>query len=259
MAQSQIPTSRVNRIIKADKDIRLCSKEAVFLISKAAERMIEKTAEQAYETARLQKRNVKMVRYEHLATVAHQPAWFYLAEVIPHAVPLSTALALRRAANEGEADFLPTTIAAAASGSGSGTSATTAANSAGGPQGAEAGAAAAASASSTFTGKRILKSKHRKHAPVLGADGLATARKTRGKKIQLPKGEGGGEDDDDDEDEDEEEEEEEEEEEGPEEEEEGPEGEGAGDAEEAQDPAARGADPAPARPGEEPEPMQVDA
>lgn len=36
MAQSQIPTSRVNRIIKADKDIRLCSKEAVFLISKAA-------------------------------------------------------------------------------------------------------------------------------------------------------------------------------------------------------------------------------
>lgn len=36
MAQSQIPTSRVNRIIKADKDVRLCSKEAVFLISKAA-------------------------------------------------------------------------------------------------------------------------------------------------------------------------------------------------------------------------------
>lgn len=32
----------------------------------AQERMIEKTAEQAYETARLQKRNVKMVRYEHL-------------------------------------------------------------------------------------------------------------------------------------------------------------------------------------------------
>lgn len=32
---TQIPTARVNRIIKADKDVRLCSKEAVFLIAKA--------------------------------------------------------------------------------------------------------------------------------------------------------------------------------------------------------------------------------
>lgn len=36
MAQSAIPTARVNRIIKADKDVRLCSKEAVYLISRAA-------------------------------------------------------------------------------------------------------------------------------------------------------------------------------------------------------------------------------
>lgn len=32
---SLLPISRVHRIIKADKDIKLCSKEAIFLISKA--------------------------------------------------------------------------------------------------------------------------------------------------------------------------------------------------------------------------------
>lgn len=31
-----LPTSRVNRIIKADEDVNLCSKEAIFLIAKAA-------------------------------------------------------------------------------------------------------------------------------------------------------------------------------------------------------------------------------
>lgn len=33
--ESKIPVARVNRIVKADKEVRLCSKEAVFLISKA--------------------------------------------------------------------------------------------------------------------------------------------------------------------------------------------------------------------------------
>lgn len=35
---SLLPTSRVHKIIKADKDVRLCSKEAIFLISKATVR-----------------------------------------------------------------------------------------------------------------------------------------------------------------------------------------------------------------------------
>ena len=35
---SAIPVARVNRIVKADKEVRLCSKEAVFLISKATVR-----------------------------------------------------------------------------------------------------------------------------------------------------------------------------------------------------------------------------
>ncbi|GAA5993327.1 hypothetical protein JCM10908_001431 [Rhodotorula pacifica] len=164
MAQSAIPTARVNRIIKADKDVRLCSKEAVYLISRAAERMIERSAAQAYETARLHKRNVKMVRYEHLAKVAHSPQWFYLAEVIPTSMPLSAALSLRQQNED---------------------------------------AVAATSEQSTNAGavKRVVKSKSKKVPTVgelqaavdsAGAGGAGGGRKTRGKKIQLPAGEGGG-------------------------------------------------------------------
>ncbi|GAA5885800.1 hypothetical protein JCM3774_005209 [Rhodotorula dairenensis] len=137
--------------------------------------MIERSAAQAYEAARLQKRNVKMVRYEHLAQVAHSPQWFYLAEVIPTSMPLSAALALRQQ-NE---DVLA------------------------GPS-----AVTTSAPEKAFSGKRVVKSKNRKNVDLGNVDGLATARMTRGKKIKLPAGEGGGpEDDFDEEDEDFEEEE----------------------------------------------------
>ncbi|POY69918.1 hypothetical protein BMF94_7080, partial [Rhodotorula taiwanensis] len=142
-SQSAIPTARVNRIIKADKDVRLCSKEAVFLISKAAERMIEKTAEQSYQTARLQKRNVKMVRYEHLASVAHQPEWFYLAEVIPNSIPLSAALDLKRQSRDAAESQLASAPALAVGPAG------------GGNSGAGAAAPTGSTGPTEFTGKRV--------------------------------------------------------------------------------------------------------
>lgn len=35
---SALPISKVNKIIKQDKDVKLCSKEAIFLISKTTVR-----------------------------------------------------------------------------------------------------------------------------------------------------------------------------------------------------------------------------
>ena len=96
--------------------------------------------------------------------------------MIPTAIPLSAALALRQQ-NE---DVLA------------------------GPS-----AVTSAAPEKAFSGKRVVKSKSRKSLDPSNVDGLATARTTRGKKIKLPAGEGGGpEDDFDDEDEDFEEEEE---------------------------------------------------
>ncbi|BGP41110.1 hypothetical protein JCM10449v2_005079 [Rhodotorula kratochvilovae] len=155
---SAIPVARVNRIVKADKEVRLCSKEAVFLISKATEFMIARMAQQAYEHARLQKKGAKIVKYADLAATCQSEQWYYLGEVIPPARPLAAALALRQQ-NE---DVLnaPAAVVTAA------------------PERA-------------FEGKRVLKAKGKKGAPLVGSDGTASARKTRGKKISLPAGEGG--------------------------------------------------------------------
>ncbi|KAJ8293231.1 putative transcription factor C16C4.22 [Rhodotorula toruloides] len=183
---TQIPTARVNRIIKADKDVRLCSKEAVFLIAKATEHMIERMSSQAYQTARLSKKGApaKMVKYSDLAKTATQsPEWFYLHEVIPDAIPLSTAQARRQETEE--VINAPAAVTTKA------------------PESSAAGAGA----------KRVIKGKGKRVASTAGlgleafgygvgqggADELLELgkRKTRGKVLKLPAGEGGEPDEDD--------------------------------------------------------------
>lgn len=41
---SVLPQARVNRIVKSDKDIAMCSKEALFLISVATVRLLSEQA-----------------------------------------------------------------------------------------------------------------------------------------------------------------------------------------------------------------------
>ncbi|KAM0747051.1 hypothetical protein T439DRAFT_329312 [Meredithblackwellia eburnea MCA 4105] len=96
---SLLPLSRVHRIIKADQDIQMCSKEAIFLIGKATEYMVSKVMNQAYGTARINKRP-RMIKYDDLSEIASRPEWFYISEVVPRTIPLSKALA-KKAANGG--------------------------------------------------------------------------------------------------------------------------------------------------------------
>lgn len=135
--------------------------------------MIARMAQQAYEHARLQKKSAKVVKYSDLASTCQSDQWYYLGEVIPPSRPLHEALSLRQQ-NE---DVLnaPAAVTSAA------------------PE-------------KAFEGKRVLKSKGKKGQPLVGADGEVGARKTRGKKIRLPAGEGGsgaeeGDEDDDEDDE----------------------------------------------------------
>ncbi|GAA5867338.1 hypothetical protein JCM8547_003312 [Rhodosporidiobolus lusitaniae] len=176
--QAAIAMSRVQRIVKADKDVKICSKEAVFLITKAAELMLGKVTTQAYQNARMDKRQ-KMVRYTDLSAAVHNhSAWFYLGEVIPHPIPLSVALKNRQE-NDDVAER-PAAVTTAAP-------------------------------SKNFDGKRVVKSKGGKGkiAPsdlsalgmgpgALGVGEELGQRKTRGKKLKLPAGEGGEGDEDDD-------------------------------------------------------------
>ncbi|KAK4054068.1 hypothetical protein OIV83_001093 [Microbotryomycetes sp. JL201] len=87
---SQLPVSRVNKLIKLDPDVKLCSKEAVFLIAKLTEGAIGKLTSSAQQNARLRKRN-KAVQYSDLAQAVQQrPEWFFLQDVIRPAAPLAT-------------------------------------------------------------------------------------------------------------------------------------------------------------------------
>ncbi|GAA5820186.1 hypothetical protein JCM11491_006144 [Sporobolomyces phaffii] len=162
-----LPTSRVNRIIKADQDVNLCSKEAIFLIAKATERMIEEMTSQAHATARLQKRQ-KLVKYSDLATTASLPQWFYLGVVIPAPIPLKTAKALRQQADDGPAVT----------------------------------AAAAAGPDKAYEGRRIMKGKKRASLAasgvVVAADGsdAREKRQTRGKQVKYANDDVGGDEDD---------------------------------------------------------------
>ncbi|GAA5909271.1 histone-fold domain-containing protein [Sporobolomyces salmoneus] len=168
-----LPTSRVNRIIKADQDVNLCSKEAIFLIAKAAERMIAEVTNQAHANARLQKRN-KLVKYSDLATTASQSQWFYLGEVIPHPIPLKVAQAKRQQADD--------SLNAPSS-------------------------ATTATAEKPYEGKRIMKGKKRASLAAQTAEtggaidvsGSAEKRKTRGKQVDYSGVAGGDEEDEDEE------------------------------------------------------------
>ncbi|EPQ29323.1 uncharacterized protein PFL1_03078 [Pseudozyma flocculosa PF-1] len=67
---STLPTARVQRIIKADRDVDICSREATFLISAATELFVKKFVDEAYTNARLDKR--KVVSYKDMSKAVQQ-------------------------------------------------------------------------------------------------------------------------------------------------------------------------------------------
>ncbi|GAA5830192.1 hypothetical protein JCM5353_003688 [Sporobolomyces roseus] len=164
---SVLPVSRVNRIIKADQDVNLCSKEAIFLIAKATERMVATMTAQSHANARLQKRG-KMVKYSDLASTANQPQWFYLGEVIPN--PISLKVAKQQRQQNDEVQNAPGSTAAA-----------------GGPE-------------KAYEGRRVMKGKKKALVISRGAIEEPSKRKTRGKKLNFHTGDAGDEDDEDEDD-----------------------------------------------------------
>ncbi|GAC71333.1 hypothetical protein L1887_54929 [Cichorium endivia] len=92
---SVFPVARVQRIIKADRDVDICSKEATFLISIATEIFIRRLTDEAYTNAKLDKR--KHVFYKDLSRAVQQTESLeFLRDAIPTAMPLSSALEARQ-------------------------------------------------------------------------------------------------------------------------------------------------------------------
>jgi len=72
--KSLLPFARVQKIIKADKDIPIVAKEAVFLISVATEEFIKRLTEASRRVANGEKRVT--VQQRDIATVVHSATEF---------------------------------------------------------------------------------------------------------------------------------------------------------------------------------------
>ncbi|KAG0326377.1 hypothetical protein BGZ99_009617 [Dissophora globulifera] len=98
---TQMPAARVKRIIKEDKDVRMVSNDAVFVISVAAELFLESFTAKAFNLAKIQKR--KTISYKDLATaVTQHDSLEFLQDVVPKTMTLSAALEKQIAAKEQE-------------------------------------------------------------------------------------------------------------------------------------------------------------
>ncbi|KAG0148707.1 hypothetical protein CROQUDRAFT_654536 [Cronartium quercuum f. sp. fusiforme G11] len=86
-----LPVTRVTRAAKQDKDIKIVSKEAVFLISVATEFFVRKLTDSAFLNAKLDRR--VFVKYNDVAkAVQHNDEYMWLEDVIPLSKPLLSVL-----------------------------------------------------------------------------------------------------------------------------------------------------------------------
>ncbi|XP_059637313.1 uncharacterized protein LOC132279372 [Cornus florida] len=81
--QPSIPTGRIKRIMKLDKDINKVNSEALFLVACSADLFLQFLADKSAEVAVEKKR--KTVKLEHLriAVKRHQPTGDFLLDSLP--------------------------------------------------------------------------------------------------------------------------------------------------------------------------------
>ncbi|KAK7048154.1 putative transcription factor C16C4.22 [Favolaschia claudopus] len=93
-----LPISKVQHIIKADKDIAIVAREATFLICCATEEFIKRFGEAAMALAERDKRTT--VQYKDMATVVRKADEFlFLEEIIPWTLPEAPAKRKVKASN----------------------------------------------------------------------------------------------------------------------------------------------------------------
>ncbi|KAF8895290.1 hypothetical protein BD779DRAFT_1668592 [Infundibulicybe gibba] len=84
--KSLLPFSRVQKIIKADKDIPIIARDATFLISLATEEFIKRLSEASQRVADREKRAT--VQHKDIATIVRKTDEFlFLEEIIPWLSP----------------------------------------------------------------------------------------------------------------------------------------------------------------------------
>ncbi|KAI0161806.1 hypothetical protein GGR52DRAFT_561218 [Hypoxylon sp. FL1284] len=86
--QTQLPLSRVKKIIAHDEDINICSNNAAFVITLATEMFIQKLSSEALNMARADRKPRRNIQYRDLASaVTHMENLEFLEDVIPKTQP----------------------------------------------------------------------------------------------------------------------------------------------------------------------------
>ncbi|KAK3318682.1 histone-fold-containing protein [Apodospora peruviana] len=82
--QTQLPLTRVKKIIAVDPDITICSNNAAFVITLATEMFIQHLATEAQNMAKLERKPRRNIQYKDLATAVHtHDNLEFLEDVVP--------------------------------------------------------------------------------------------------------------------------------------------------------------------------------
>ncbi|KJZ78035.1 hypothetical protein HIM_02672 [Hirsutella minnesotensis 3608] len=94
---TQLPLSRVKKIISQDPEIAMCSNNAAFVITCAAEMFIQHLADAAHTQAKLERKPRRNVQYKDIANaVSHQDNLEFLEDTVPKTVPFKKIKAAAR-------------------------------------------------------------------------------------------------------------------------------------------------------------------
>lgn len=85
--QTQLPLSRVKRVIAQDPDINTCSNNAAFVITLATEMFIQHLTEEALKQVKLERKPRRNIQYKDVANaVQHQDNLEFLSDLVPKTV-----------------------------------------------------------------------------------------------------------------------------------------------------------------------------
>jgi len=88
LGQTQLPLSRVKKIIALDSDINMCSNHAAFVITLATEMFIQYMAEQGHNVVKSERKPRRNIQYRDLSNaVARLDNLEFLVDVVPRTVP----------------------------------------------------------------------------------------------------------------------------------------------------------------------------
>ncbi|QSZ34246.1 hypothetical protein DSL72_005836 [Monilinia vaccinii-corymbosi] len=97
---TQLPLSRIKKIIGTDQDINMCSNNAAFVITLATEMFIQYLAESGHNVVKSERKPRRNIQYRDLSSaVSHVDNLEFLSDIVPRTVPLKIVKAKAHLAN----------------------------------------------------------------------------------------------------------------------------------------------------------------